>query len=213
MKKNPASRTPDSRKPTDTELITRCLQGEANAWKQLVDRYARLVHSVPVRAGLTPMEVDDVGQEVFLALAQNMHRLEDPERVSAWLITTARRLSWRALQKRNREEVSDRGELMELHLTASDIGDPTARPAHLPGMEELIEGWNRQSVLQQAFADLDPRCQELLQLLFLDPSEPSYDDICERLGMAKGSIGPTRNRCLQKLRAILEGLGYDDSRK
>ncbi|RME54198.1 MAG: sigma-70 family RNA polymerase sigma factor, partial [Caldilineae bacterium] len=119
---------PDSR-PTDAELVRRCLNGDGSAWTKLVERYARLVHSVPVRHGLTPMEVDDVGQEVFLALARNLHQIENPEALAAWLTTTARRLSWRALQKRAREQP----------LAEQDLADPAgfgeALPAQVPSME------------------------------------------------------------------------------
>ncbi len=74
---------------TTTLLVKRCLAGDAIAWQQLVDTYARLVHSIPVRHGLSQDEVSDVGQEVFIALAKNLHQLEDPERLPAWLVTTA----------------------------------------------------------------------------------------------------------------------------
>ena len=90
-----------SSSPT-TVLVERCLRNDPRAWEALLQRYARLVHSVAARHGLTPDEVDDVGQEVFLALAQNLHAIDDPERLPAWLATTARRLSWRVLQRRAR---------------------------------------------------------------------------------------------------------------
>ena len=82
--------------PPTTALVQRCLHGNQQAWNELVARYARLVHSVPVRHGLAPHEVDDVGQETFLALAQNLHAIDDPERLPGWRVTTARRFTWRA---------------------------------------------------------------------------------------------------------------------
>lgn len=77
--------------PPTTALVQRCLHGNQQAWNELVARYARLVHSVPVRHGLAPHKVDVVGQEIFLALAQNLHAIDDPERLPGWLVTTARR--------------------------------------------------------------------------------------------------------------------------
>lgn len=196
---------------TTTTLVKRCLSGDADAWQQLVNRYARLVHSIPVRHGLTPDEVNDVGQEVFLALSQYLHQIEDPEKLPSWLITTARRFSWRTLQKRRNEytgEQSDIGE--EQAFNAANA--PQAQPifSRMPSMNELLEGWNRQSLLAQAMAQLQERCLRLLSMLFLDATEPSYDEISSQTGLPKGSIGPTRIRCLQQLRTILEEMGFDD---
>lgn len=187
--------------PSTTFLIHRCLQGEMDAWSLLVERYARLVRSVPVRYGLTADEVDDVAQEVFLALAQSLHEIEDPERLSGWLATTTRRFTWRALQRRRREQP----------IEHPDDADPPAStdPISVSNvtLEELLSGWSRQEALAQALRHLPTRCQELLHLLFLDERQPDYDEISKRLDIPKGSIGPTRNRCLQRLRTLLEGIG------
>ncbi len=188
-----------------TELVRRCLHGDAQAWDRLVARSAALVHSVPARHGLSPAEVDDVGQEVFLALAQSLHEIQDPERLPGWLATTARRYTWRASAKRRREAPAE----------PFDLGDPeapgTAATAlgAMPSPEELVMGWARQEALATALARLGERCRALLTLIFLDRAEPSYDEISARLGMPKGSIGPTRNRCLEQLRSILESTGLD----
>ena len=193
-----------SMSPTATELVQRCQRGDATAWNMLVQRYAGLVHSIPIRHGLSPMDVDDVGQETFLALARHVGAIENPEALASWLAITARRLSWRAVQKRRREE--------NLVRTETDDEDPGRQHSALriPGMEILLRGWHRQEALQQGLARLDNRCRELLRLLFLDTDEPSYEQVCARLNMSIGSIGPTRSRCLRKLRTILEGLGFAD---
>ena len=198
---------------TTTLLVKRCLAGDAIAWQQLVDTYARLVHSIPVRHGLSQDEVSDVGQEVFIALAKNLHQLEDPERLPAWLVTTARRFSWRALQKRRREHLGDQSDISDdpaIDNTMSTQVQPLFQT--MPSMGELFEGWNRQELLAQAFTRLQARCQTLLRMLFMETSEPSYDEISTELALPKGSIGPTRNRCLQNLRTILEELGFDQNR-
>ena len=132
-------------------LVQRCIQGEMAAWSQLVDRYARLVHAVPVRYGLTPPEVDDVGQEVFLALAQNLHTIEDPERLPGWLVTTARRITWRTLQRRRVEESLDDQESEE------QAGSLRHLVAPAPTADELLTVWNRQKMLAQAMERLQPR--------------------------------------------------------
>jgi RNA polymerase sigma factor (sigma-70 family) len=181
-----------------TALVQRCLQGDATAWRQLVDRYARLVHSVPARYGLAPDEVDDVGQEVFLALAQNLHMIEDPDRLPAWLVTTARRVCWRQMQRRRHEQ--------PLEEETDGNEDRPHRPELVSTMrtpEQAIVDWNRQIIVQTALTHLGERCRKLIALIFLDAQEPSYDEISAQMDIPKGSIGPTRNRCLERLRLIL----------
>lgn len=182
----------------DTALVQRCLAGDEQAWQALVDRYVALVHSVPLRHGLSPMEAEDVAQDTFLALARNLDRIQEPQALASWLMITARRLSWRALTRRNREPVGSQEDL--------GTGATSALPDPAPSMDELVQTWARQEALYGALARLDERCRQLLTLLFLDPQEPSYAEIGEQLGLPVGSIGPTRNRCLAKLRRLLEGL-------
>jgi RNA polymerase sigma factor (sigma-70 family) len=179
-------------------LVQRCLQGDATAWHQLVERYARLVHSVPARYGLTTAEIEDVGQEVFLVLAQNLHTIDDPDRLPAWLVTTARRLCWRMVQRRRREQpLEDEPEHGDEFQSRPELVSP------LPTPEEALDGWNQQVVLQAAVARLSERCRKLIEMIFLDTREPSYDEISTLLHIPKGSIGPTRNRCLGQLRLQL----------
>src|SRR5215203_239300 len=90
--------------PSNAELLLRCRTGDSNAWQLVVRRYGRLVHSVPIRYGLSRSEAEDIGQEVFLALAQQLERIEEPERLASWLLTTARRICWRVMQQRRQEQ-------------------------------------------------------------------------------------------------------------
>lgn len=187
--------------PSPAELVQRCLRGDAGAWRALVERYARLVRSIPARQGFSPTEVDDVGQEVFLALAQNLHTIEDAERLPGWLVTTTRRTCWRLQARRRSEQPLEEfsGESDDERTAHRELISP------LPTPEEALASWLRQEALHLALEQLDDRCRQLLTLIFLDPSEPSYDEISAQLDMPKGSIGPTRNRCLQRLRSHLAG--------
>jgi len=199
--------------PSNTELVQSCLNQDPDGWRRLVQRYANLVHSVPVRYGLSPMEVDDVGQEVFLILAQNIHQIEDPERLPGWLTTTARRVTWRAMQKRRREQPAEGVDLDDPFAAIAEQLSDHNPSVHVfgstsPTIQELLEGWSQQEIVQMGLDQLGNRCQQLITMLFLDPDEPSYDEISERLDMPVGSIGPTRNRCLHKLRSILERSGF-----
>lgn len=195
-----------SRESSNSELLHRCRAGDSTAWQLLVQRYGRLVHSVPVRYGLSSSDVDEVGQEVFWALAQQLDRIEDAERLGGWLMTTARRMSWRLIQQRKQEQPAAGADVADGETPDGEV----VGVLRVPTFAELVAAWDRQEALQMGMARLGERCRELLQMLFLDASEPSYDEISAHLGMPKGSIGPTRNRCLTQLRTILEELGYTD---
>jgi RNA polymerase sigma factor (sigma-70 family) len=190
--------------PSNSELLERCRAGDSHAWQLVVRRYGRLVHSVPVRYGLSTGEVEDVGQEVFWALAQQLERIEDPERLGGWLLTTARRVSWRLIRHKRQEQPDQVADIAESELLTGEV----IGPIQFPSYAELVAAWDRQAMLQSGMAHLGARCRELLTLIFLNVEEPSYDEISEKLGMPKGSIGPTRNRCLAQLRVILEGMGF-----
>lgn len=186
-------------------LVQGCLRGEAGAWEGLLARYLRLVNSVGVRHGLQPHEVEDMAQETFAALAQALPTLDDPEALPAWLMTTSRRLCWRMVQKRRRESLPEQDDLGAADLPARAI--PLF--STMPSMDEMRGEWQRQEALAAGLSRLGERCRTLLTLLFLESSEPSYDEISARTEIPKGGIGPTRTRCLQQLRSILTGLGFD----
>lgn len=189
---------------TTTELVQRCLRGDSHAWVALVDRYASLVKSVALRHGLSAPEAEEIVQDVFAALAQTLHTIEDPERLPGWLLTAARRLCWRAVQKRRREAPHEGADLSE----SDDQGGAQPLFVTIPSMEEMTDNWHKQEMLGAGLARLGERCRTLLSLLFLADDEPSYDDVARQTGIARGGIGPTRTRCLQQLRSILEGLGF-----
>jgi RNA polymerase sigma factor (sigma-70 family) len=188
--------------PTNQDLVQRCLAGDAHAWEALVDRYARLVRSVPARHGLEQEDIKDVTQDVFLALARYLHQLEDPEAIGKWLLVTARHRSWRVAQKLAKERPIAAADLSDAEPVATTV--PLLRPNL--GLSELTELWAQREFLSYGLQKLSKRCQQLLYLLFLDPEQPAYEQICSCLAIPKGSIGPTRKRCLEQLRSILEEL-------
>lgn len=180
------ARSPDD----DAVFVARCLEGRADAWGALVDRYTRLVRSIPRRYGLDDADADDVAQATFMQLHRSLDRLRDAERLSSWLITTAHRESWRV--GRRRPELS-----AHLHETIADVGTPDATD---------VARWEREQAVRRALGELGGRCEALLTRLFRDPS-PDYTGIARDLEMAVGSIGPTRARCFEKLAPILRRLG------
>lgn len=179
---------------SDAELLQACRAGDARAWEQLVERYGRLVAVIPRRMGMSSIDADDVFQDVFTLLWRHLDSLRDEQRLAAWLITTTRRECWRRLRR-----AQEHAEL------------PAETPADDPGLLEEIARGEREQAVRQAMLRLDTRCRDLLTALFLDASQPDYGAIARRLGMAVGSIGPTRARCFRKLDGILRELGIDSS--
>ncbi len=177
---------------SDPQLVQQCLRGEQRAWDKLVDQYGRLVYSIPKRHGLTDADSEDVLQAVFVALFRTLNTLKDQTRLSAWLITTAHRESWR-IGKRS-------GKPNDLDDRIADVGSQS---------DEQLMRWERQHLVHLGLERLGGQCEALLRALFLSQVEVNYEAIAERLGMKVGSIGPTRARCFRKLERILLELGLE----
>jgi len=185
----------DLSQATDEELIAACIDGDELAWDALVERYQRLVYTVPARYGLTPGEIDDVFQSVWLSLLRNLTKLRDPSRVSAWLVTTARRECW----ERRRGSDYERSVSTDLDVVLAGKEADELSP------EEIVAQYREHQVLRAAMERLGERCQKLLWMLYFDGTIPSYADVAERMDTPIGSIGPMRARCLKKLRGLLMG--------
>lgn len=178
------------------DLVTRAADGDADAWDQLVADLSGLLWAVARGNGLEPADAADVVQTTWLRLAENLHRLRDPERVSAWLVTTARRESLRVLRGARRD-VPVGVDVVVVDLPVLD--DP----------EEPVLRAEQDARLWGAFSTLPTLCRSLLRVLLADPA-PSYAEVSAALDMPVGSIGPRRQRCLQRLRNVFEQPGADD---
>jgi RNA polymerase sigma factor (sigma-70 family) len=182
---------------TDPALIEACLRGDRAAWDLLVERYSRLVWSIPRKYGLQATDAEDVHQTVFASLVHHLGELRDRERLSSWLITTATRECWRLRRSAQRRRV-----------TQGDEGLEATPEVPLPETDLVDE---ERQLVREAMDRLNERCRELLQMLFSSADEPHYPEVAEQLDMPIGSIGPTRARCLAKLEAILRTLGVQGS--
>lgn len=181
--------------PSDGALVRACRSGDEAAWELLVRRYQRLVHTIALRAGLDQDAAADVFQEVFAALVQHLDSLDDPERVRAWIVTTARRLTWRAIVRRNATRL---GEIV-LDEQAENVPDGQPLPEH------VVARLEEQHAVRVALSSLDERCQRLLSMLFYaHPAPSSYGEVAAALGVAEGSVGPLRARCLERLLRLLD---------
>ena len=162
--------------------------GEQLAWDELVERLAPLLWSVCRRFRLSDADADDVSQSVWLKLLERLAQINEPAALPGWLARTTERECLRVLDvgKRRRERE-----------TAID-GDVPSKPVG-SSAEDLVEAAERNAAIRAGFAQLTPRCQELLRLLLHDPPL-SYVEIGERLDTPVGGLGPTRARCVEKLR-------------
>lgn len=182
----------------DAALVVRCKAGDGKAWAALVQRYQRLVYAIVGRMGFDEHVAADVFQTVFSRLFEHLPRIADPSRLQAWIVTTAKReglhqrhLAQRSVSMTRLDDGSDDG-------AEWDLADET------PIAEDALAELQQLNRLRNGLEQLDERCRTLLMLLFRDEDEAlSYDDVARRLGTSVGSIGPTRSRCLDKLRRLV----------
>jgi len=171
-------------------LVAAAAGGDETAWSRLVDHFAGLVWSVIRGYRMSVADSADVSQTTWMRLAEHIHKVREPERIGAWLATTAGRECLRMIRQNQRAVPSD-----DIFLTEVPDADPAVAPDH-----RVLE---RHSELWEAFSELPPKAQVLLRLLFADPP-PSYEEISAATGMPIGSIGPTRGRYLAQLKARME---------
>ena len=169
-------------------LAEAAVRGDQSAWNDLVERYTPLVLSVIRGFRLADEDAADVNQTVWLRLVEHLDRIRDPQALPMWISTTTRHECLKVLRSRRRTKAVD-------PTTAWDATADTAAGE----LDERLLAAERQQALREAFAQLGPGCRTLLSLMVTDPP-PSYAEISERLGIPRGSIGPTRSRCLDKLR-------------
>jgi RNA polymerase sigma factor (sigma-70 family) len=174
--------------PSVVALVARVCEGDQEAWHELVERYAPLVWSICARYQLDRGDIDDVGQTVWLLLVENLRNLREPAALPGWLATTTRHECLRILRAGRRRDLD--GLPPEDQLPA----DPFAVP-----IEQDVIAAERNAALRAAFAELTDSCHELISMLISDPPV-GYAHISATLGIPVGSIGPTRARCLDKLR-------------
>jgi RNA polymerase sigma factor (sigma-70 family) len=172
-------------------MVQRAAQGDQRAWERLVNQYARLVWAMTRDFKLSESDAADVSQATWLRLLEHIDRLDHPDRVGSWLAATARNECLRSLNARKKVVlVQDEGTLK---------GDATSA-------REIDEGLladERAADVRRALSHLPWRWQQLLQMLMADPPA-TYAEISDRLGLPVGSIGPTRGRCLETLRGLLQ---------
>lgn len=174
-----------------SDLVVAAADGDAAAWRELVDRYSPLLLGVIRSFRLTGSETEDVAQTVWLRAVEHLGKLREPRALPMWLITTGRREAMRFLAGARRVQPFD----------PLDPGFPGASCAK-GDVDERILFTEMHEALLAGLAELPPRQRDLLRLLLADPP-PSYAEITEWTGIPTGSIGPTRARALERLRQTI----------
>jgi RNA polymerase sigma factor (sigma-70 family) len=173
----------------DRDLLQACRAGDEQAWLRLLIKYERLVYSIPLNHGLSHEDAADIAQIVFTAFIQRLDSLRDDSNIGGWLTLVTRRHTWRVLKRRQREAVEV-------------LDDETLRVL-LPSRANEIEQWELTEWLHRGLSLIGERCRKLLIALYLEEEESSYTELAQQFGIPRGSIGPTRARCLQRLQQML----------
>jgi RNA polymerase sigma factor (sigma-70 family) len=182
--------------PTDSHLIRDCLQGNEQAWSDLIGRYKNLIFSIPLKTGMSADDATDIFQDVCLDLLSELPKLRHPQALPRWLaqVTYHKCLRWKADRSRYLGEAADNP---ERELPAGTEPVP----------EELLYELERSQKIRQVLSELEPRCCQLIETLFFETPARPYRDVARSLGLAVGSIGPVRERCLERVRRLLEKAG------
>jgi RNA polymerase sigma factor (sigma-70 family) len=182
----------------DRTLVEACLKGDSQAWETLILRYQRLIYSIPIRSGFSPADAADIFQSVCVKLMEKLSTLRKQEKISSWLMTTTTRECWRVVERRRREA----GSQIYGEDYAVDVAARLASAEPLADQQRIA--FERQQAVREAIAHLSERCRNLISLLFYSKEEPSYAEIAHQINIPVNSIGPTRARCLQKLKRLLD---------
>jgi RNA polymerase sigma factor (sigma-70 family) len=180
---------------TNSVLVGECLQGSEEAWSALIDKYKRLIFSIPIKYGFSVDEATDIFQSVSLEMLSELPKLRKAEALPKWIMQVTAHKCFHRKRQMLRTEPSD-----------SDADPPEqSTPARA---EAVLREAEEEQTLRQAIAELPPRCRELVHMLFFEEPARPYQVIAQSLGIATGSIGFIRQRCLEKLRRRLAETGF-----
>ena len=179
---------------SDARLVRECLAGNEDAWSALIDKYKRLIFSIPIKYGASRDEAADIFQSVCLEMFSELSKLRKIESVRSWIIsvTVHKAFHWKRQLRPQ-----------DLELDASD---QEAAEQHGLAAPEFLQQVEQEQMVRDAIARIGGRCAEMIKLLFYEHPPPPYTEVAQRLGLATGSIGFIRGRCLKRLQKELDGL-------
>jgi RNA polymerase sigma factor (sigma-70 family) len=179
----------------DTRLVRECLRSNEEAWSLLIEKYKALIYSIPVKYGLPQQEAADVFQATCAELLVRLPKLREPRALPKWLMQVAHHECYR--WKRQQQRVVSRD------------ADPDLPEPETPAIaESVIQQTQEEQMLREAMSSLSPQCRRLVELLFFETPARPYADVAKELGLAVGSIGFTRQKCMDSLRRQLDALGF-----
>jgi RNA polymerase sigma factor (sigma-70 family) len=182
---------------SDARLIAACRKGDERAWAELVDKYKNLIYSIPIKLGMYD-DAADIFQSVCVDLLSDLPKLREPKALPKWLMQVCYHKCIEH-QKRARKQVPFEEEQAE-NLPAGEPGAP------LP--EELLAQLQDEQMVRNVVNALPPRCERMVRMLFFETPPRPYQDVAKELGIATGSIGFIRGRCLERLKKQLEKMGF-----
>ncbi len=183
----------------DHHLVRECLKGKEEAWAALIDKYKNLIFSIPIKYGLSQDESADVFQAVCLEMLAELPKLREPRALPKWLmqVTAHKCFHWKRQQQRT---------------ISSDSSEIEVPEGEVPAVaERMLREAEQEQILREALRGLAPRCRQLIEMLFLEEPARPYREVAGSLGIAVGSIGFIRQRCLDRLRRYLHEMGFSDS--
>jgi len=195
IKEAPVVKASPYKKSSDPDLIAMCLRGDKRAWDALIRRYKRFIFAIPIKFGFAESDSADIFQTICVKLLENLHKVKDDRKISGWLATTTSRQCLALWNMKQR----DSG-------TEDEVEEPLDPMGSLEDVKLLAE---RHQLLREAVEQLPDRCRILIEMLYLDGTTPSYEEVAERLGIPEPSVGPNRARCLDKLRMMLRHRGIN----
>jgi RNA polymerase sigma factor (sigma-70 family) len=179
----------------DTRLVRECLEGNDEAWSALIDRYKNLIFSIPIKYGFSTDDATDIFQSVCLDLLSELPQLRDAQALPKWIMQISAHKCFHRKQQQQRVELADpNSELLERSTPSRAV--------------EILRQAEEEQSLRQAMSELPPRCRQLVHMLFFDEPARPYQEIAAELGLAVGSIGFIRQRCLERLRKRLLETGF-----
>ena len=179
----------------DARLVSACLHGDQKAWETLIDKYKKLIYSIPFKYGAGADDAADVFQSVCIEVFNSLGQLKNAESLRSWLITVAVRQSYRWKRKQSNH--------LELDAMEPEVAE------ELASVPETVLQVQQEQIVRGVVEKLPPRCAELVRLLFFEQPPLPYAEVARRLGLATGSIGFVRGRCLERLRKILVESGFN----
>jgi len=180
----------------DERMVRECRKGNQAAWSALIEKYKNLIFSIPIKFGLSREDAADIFQAVCVDLLSSLQELREPRALPKWLMQTSfhKCLRWK----------NDRLHLAEDIEMLDGLADANGKDI----AEAMVYQLEREQSVREAMAGLPPRCHRMVNMLFFDDPPRPYQEVAKELGIAAGSIGFIRGRCLKKMRELLEKKGF-----